>query len=82
MEAVECYYYVSYFATQYKEYFVFCSIQSGTNVVETTDQVSILSGCTCITNVVEVDREGGHIWSAIPQLSLQLCTEKDIPRVL
>ena len=65
--------YDSYFATQYKDCFVFFGIPSGANVYvrEAANQRYTLGG-GCVTTVVEVDREDDYIWSAMPQLSLQL----------
>ena len=62
--------YDSYFATQYKDYFVFCGIQTGTGVATTTDQGCVLSGC-----ITDVNREDGYVWSALPHLSVQLCND-------
>ena len=55
--------YDSYFATQYKDCFVFFGNPNVTN------QVCTLGGC--IATVVEVDGEDDYIWSSMPQLSLK-----------
>ena len=47
--------YDSYFATQYKECFVFFGIPTGMSVAETEGQVCIMSGC--VATLVEVDKE-------------------------
>ena len=67
-----------YFATQYKDCFVFFGIPSGTSVAEVDDQVCTMSGC--VATLVEVDKEDGYIWSPMPQLSLQLSTKDNAVR--
>ena len=67
--------YDSYFATQYKDCFIFFGIQTGTSTAKTAGEVSTLSGC--IASVNEVDKEDGYIWSAMPQLGLQLSKGKN-----
>jgi len=63
-----------YFATQYKECFVYFGIPHGTSVADskakTDDQVCTMSGC--VATIGELDRENGYIWSTMPQLSIQL----------
>lgn len=61
--------YDSYFATQYKECFVFFGVPTGASVAETDGQMCTLSGC--VATLVEVDREDGYIWSPMPQLTLK-----------
>ena len=60
----------SCFATQYKECFVFFGIPTGTSVAKEVDEVCTMGGC--VTTLVEVDSEDGYVWSAMPNLSIQL----------
>ena len=66
----------SYFATQYKECFVFFGVPTGTSVAtKEVNQVCTMSGC--VTTLVEVDNEDGYIWSPMPHLTLQLLKTED-----
>ena len=66
----------TYFATQYKECFVFFGIPTGTSVAtEKVNQVCTMSGC--VATLVEVDNEDGYIWSPMPHLTLQLLKTED-----
>ena len=62
--------YDQYFATQYKECFVYFGIPVGTSEAETDNQPCTMSGC--VATLVEVDKKDGYIWSSMPQLSLPL----------
>ena len=62
--------YDHYFATQYKECFVYFGTTIGTSAAETDDQVCTMGGC--VATLVEVEKEDGYIWSSMPSLSLQL----------
>ena len=65
-----------YFATQYKECFVFFGVPSGTSVAtKEVNQVCTMSGC--VTTLIEVDNEDGYIWSTMPHLTLQLLKTED-----
>ena len=68
--------YDSYFATQYKECFVFFGIPTGTSVAKVDDQPCTMGGC--VATLVEVDRKDGYIWSPMPHLTLQLSKPGDI----
>ena len=68
--------YDSYFATQYKECFVFFGIPTGTSVAtKEVNQMCTMSGC--VATLVEVDNEDGYIWSTMPHLTLQLLKTED-----
>ena len=60
----------SYFATQYRESFVFFGIPTGTSVAKEVNQVCTMGGC--VATLVEVDNEDGYIWSPMPNLSIDL----------
>ena len=68
--------YDHYFATQYKECFVYFGTTIGTSAAETDDQVCTMGGC--VAPLVEVDNENGYIWSSMPPLSLQLHKEGNL----
>jgi len=60
-----------YFATQYKECFVYFGIPHDTSVAydEANNEVCTMRGCVATP---EVDKENGYIWFPMPQLSIQL----------
>ena len=62
--------YDSYFATQYKDCFVFFGIPTGTSEAKVDGQLCTISGC--VATFVEVEKIDEYIWSAMPELSLQL----------
>ena len=68
--------YDTYFATQYKECFVFFGVPTGTSVAtKEVNQMCTMSGC--VATLVEVDNEDGYIWSPMPHVTLQLLKTED-----
>ena len=66
-----------YFATQYKEYFVFFGVPTGTSVATKEVNQVCMYMCGCVATLVEVDNEDGYIWSPMPHLTLQLLKADD-----
>ena len=67
--------YDSYFATQYKDCFIFFGIPAGSSVAKVDGQPCTMGGC--VATLVEVDRKDGYIWSPMPHLTLQLSKPGD-----
>ena len=60
-----------FFATQYKQCFIYFGIKSGTSVAKSDDHTCLLYG-TSATLVEGVDKEDSYIWSPMPQMHLKL----------
>lgn len=60
-----------FFATQYKQSFVYFGSEAGTTVAHKDGDICTMNGC--IATLVEgVNKEDSYVWSPMPQLSLRL----------
>ena len=72
--------YDSYFATQYKECFVFFGVPTGTSVANEVNKACTMGGC--VTTLVEMDSKDGCIWSIMPYLSVGLLKRENQHRTV
>ncbi|XP_065889219.1 uncharacterized protein [Dysidea avara] len=66
-----------FFATQYKQSFVYFGTAAGTTKAQKDGDVCAMSGCVA-TLVEGVDKEDSYIWSPMPSLALRLCVNDNV----